>query len=63
VATVNIGGATRTVSLTLVSGNTYAGTVSGLPAGAATTTITVAASDSIGRSGTATTSTTQPTSC
>jgi RNA polymerase sigma factor (sigma-70 family) len=62
-ATVNIGGATRTVSLTLVSGNTYAGTVSGLPAGAATTTIIVAASDSIGRSGTATTSTTQPTSC
>ncbi|MEY4361884.1 MAG: hypothetical protein RL391_1190 [Actinomycetota bacterium] len=62
-ATVNIGGTTRTISLTLVSGNTYAGTVSGLPNGPATATITVAASDSVGRSGTATTSTSQPTSC
>ena len=62
-ATVTIGGTPRSLSLSLVSGTTYAGTLTGLPAGAGPVTIGVTATDSAGRSGSTSASTTQPTSC
>lgn len=62
-ATVTVGGTPRSFSLSLVSGSTYAGTLPGLPAGAGSMAISVTATDSTGRSGSASTSTTQPTSC
>ena len=62
-ATVTIGGTPRSLSLSLVSGTTYAGTLTGLPAGAGPVTIGVTATDSTGRSGSTSASTTQPTSC
>ena len=62
-ATVTIGGSPRSLSLSLVSGTTYAGTLTGLPSGAGSVAISVTATDSAGRSGSATASTTQPTSC
>lgn len=62
-ATVTVGGAPRSFSLSLVAGTTYAGTLSNLPAGAGSVSISVTATDSTGRSGSASASTTQPTSC
>lgn len=62
-ATVTIGGTPRTISLSLVAGTTYAGTLTGLPSGAGPVTIGVTATDATGRSGSTSASTTQPTSC
>lgn len=62
-ATIVVGGVTRSVSMTLESGDTYVGTITGLPSGTGSASITVTASDATGRQGSSSTTTTRPTSC
>jgi hypothetical protein len=62
-ATIVVAGTTRSASMTLDSGNTYVGTITGLPSGTGSATITVSASDATGRQGSATSTTTRPTTC
>jgi len=62
-ATIVVAGTTRSASMTLDSGNTYVGTITGLPSGTGSAAITVSASDATGRQGSATSTTTRPTTC